>query len=183
MYILARSAANSADSSPPSPDLTSSTMSSASCGSRGASMSVSWVSSSATRASSSVTSSANDSSSAASSRAVSRSSRADSSLRYVRDDRGQSGEPASDFARLVGLAVQFGIGQRAARARRVRRAGRQSSAPAASCHTSYRSAAAFTPNANRRPACADISTVRASVSQLFVGRPAWSARGCALRLP
>ena len=48
--MRARSAANSADSSPPSPDLTSSTTSSASCGSRGASRSVSWVSSSATRA-------------------------------------------------------------------------------------------------------------------------------------
>ena len=28
------------------------------------------------------------------------------------DDRGQAGEPAPDFARLVGLAVQFGIRQR-----------------------------------------------------------------------
>ena len=43
MYMRARSAANSADSSPPSPDFSSRTTSSASCGSRGANRSASWV--------------------------------------------------------------------------------------------------------------------------------------------
>ena len=126
MYIRARSAANSADSSPPSPDFTSSTMSSASCGSRGASRSVRCSSSSATLASSSGTSAANAESSAASSRAASRSPRAGSELAVGRRRSapvGRSGAPPGGHWRCR-RAVRDRTAD--ARGRRVRRARRRS---------------------------------------------------------
>src|SRR6516165_4054499 len=164
MYILAKSAAKRADSSPPSPDLTSSTMSSASCGSRGASMSVSWVSSSATRASSSAASSANDSSSAASSRAVSRSSRAATSLRYVPTIGANRANRRPALRASSGLLCSSGSASR-----------RSSSACSASSTSMVCTGSVMShllphlPQTRTDARPAQTRTVRASVSHLFVG--------------
>ncbi|WP_216638627.1 hypothetical protein, partial [Mycobacterium colombiense] len=46
-------------------------------------------------------------------------------------------------------------------------------------HTSCPASPVITPNANRRPACATVRTVRASGTELFVG----SSAGVALAVP
>ncbi len=86
-------------------------MSSASCGSRGASRSVSWVSSSSTVASSSGISAAKDSSSAASSRRGFQVAAGGLQLAIGRDDRRDLREPAADLAGRRGIGVQIRVGE------------------------------------------------------------------------